>query len=61
MRKCQKCKVNDAEWIVQYVSSDTPTFTLPGSHYRGFSTLLVCNSCKAAIEAEAKETIGVTP
>jgi hypothetical protein len=30
---------------------DTPTFTLPGSHYRGFAALACCDACKARVQA----------
>jgi hypothetical protein len=54
MKKCQRCKVNDAIWIVQYIASNEPTFTLPGNHYRGFKTMIVCESCKREIEGSAE-------
>ena len=31
---------------MQYVASDKPSFTLPGSHYRGFATTRICDVCK---------------
>lgn len=53
-RKCKVCKTNEAEWIMQYVGEDTPSFTLPGYHYRGFPTTPVCDDCKNRIIKEAQ-------
>lgn len=46
MRKCEICGEREAAWAVQFVSDETPTFTLLGSHYRGYRLLRVCDACK---------------
>jgi len=51
-RKCQLCCKRPATWIMQYVASDKPSFTLPGSHYRGFATTRLCDVCKEGIIQE---------
>lgn len=52
---CQFCGVNRADWYMQYVGSDAPTYCIPGWHYRGFPTTPICDECKQQIErAEAR-------
>ena len=46
MPRCQLCLQNEAMWAMQYVGDDKPTFTLLGSHYRGFRVVKVCDACK---------------
>jgi hypothetical protein len=50
--KCRVCKSNEAEWSGPPMGpgSDNDTFTLPGSHYRGFAVIKVCTACKEQIE-----------
>lgn len=50
--KCQICKQHDRDWSWQPLGpDDSPyTFALPGSHYRGFPVIGVCDWCKAKIE-----------
>lgn len=49
--KCQSCKVQTATWSWQPFGPDAlgTTFTTPGSHYRGFPVVKVCESCKEAV------------
>ncbi len=46
--KCEHCKTNEAVWAMQIIPGNDgrPSFTLPGSHYRGFPVLKVCNGCR---------------
>ena len=44
--KCQLCKINEAEWAMQFIGEDKPTFSFLGSHYRGFAVTKVCDECK---------------
>lgn len=46
MTKCQLCKQNEAEWAMQFVAEDTPSFSALGSHYRGFTVEKVCDHCR---------------
>ncbi len=50
--KCQVCARNDVEWSWQPAGpgEDARCFTLPGSHYRGFPVVKVCDHCKQRIE-----------
>lgn len=52
MSKCNICRENEATWAWQpFGPNDTPdSFTLPGSHYRGFAVVKVCDSCKVEIQ-----------
>ena len=43
--KCQICRKREAEWAMQYIGEDTPTFSTLGSHYRGFKVVKVCDEC----------------
>lgn len=56
--KCQICKHADAEWSWQpWGPDESPlSFTLPGSHYRGFPVVKVCDFCKR----ESLEVIAIT-
>jgi len=50
-RACDQCKERPAEWALQYVASDTPTFSTLGSHYRGFPIVArLCEKCKDAMQ-----------
>lgn len=48
MTKCQVCRDDQATWAWQpFGPNDTPdSFTLLGNHYRGFTVIKVCDSCK---------------
>ena len=46
IRACDSCKREPAEWAVQYIAEDKPTFSTLGSHYRGFQVLRLCEKCK---------------
>lgn len=46
MAKCQVCKQNKAAWAAQFIEENIPTFSLLGSHYRGFAVVKVCDTCK---------------
>lgn len=51
-----KCAVvncdNDATWAWQpYGLGDIKTFALLGNHYRGYTVIKVCDTCKKEIEA----------
>lgn len=52
MPKCQVCQKQERSYTWQpFGPGEGPlTFTLPGSHYRGFPTVAVCDDCKAEIE-----------
>jgi len=43
--KCQVCKRNDAMLAAQKVAEDSFTFSMLGSHYRGFKVVKVCHYC----------------
>ena len=51
MRKCERCEQRPAEWALQYIGDDRPTFTTLGSHYRGFRLTKLCDLCKEALQA----------
>lgn len=53
MTKCQICRFDQAEWAMQFVGEDRPTFTTPGNHYRGFRVTKVCDGCRAVALAVA--------
>jgi hypothetical protein len=57
--KCRVCKSNEAEWSWQPMGpgSDNDTFTLPGSHYRGFAVIKVCAACKEQIQQGQPVTV----
>lgn len=48
MAKCKICKSRDAEWSWQpFGPGETSNlFATPGSHYRGFPVVKVCDDCK---------------
>lgn len=49
MRKCKAINCgHEAEWAWQPFGpgEDVNCLTLPGSHYRGFPTVAVCEECK---------------
>lgn len=52
MEKC-KCCDNEAEWAWQpFGPGESPdTFSLLGSHYRGFSVIKICDTCKQNAQA----------
>ncbi len=57
--KCQACerKQYPATWSWQPFGPDEDieqSFTLPGSHYRGFPVIKLCASCKHAVQYEHK-------
>jgi len=62
---CQICDTNEAEWAMQYVASDRPSFSSLGSHYRGFPVTKVCDPCKEGIialdRAQAKMEPSIGP
>jgi len=50
-RACDQCKRDPAEWALQYISEGKPSFTLLGSHYRGWSIKArLCEKCKDAMQ-----------
>ena len=52
--RCQVCSNKPSEWTWQPdIDRDNArgTFTTPGSHYRGFMTVKVCDECKQHIQA----------
>ena len=51
---CQHCHQYSAEWAWQPFGPDDSilSFTLLGSHYRGFPVLKVCDNCKLTVESE---------
>jgi hypothetical protein len=51
--KCAVCNEKQAEWSWQPWGPDEDhkqAFMLPGSHYRGFSVVKVCDCCKERIQ-----------
>ena len=46
MARCQACKKRQAIYAAQFIGEDVPTFSLLGSHYRGFKVIKVCEVCK---------------
>jgi hypothetical protein len=46
MIHCQVCKKREAIWATQFIGENIPTFSLLGSHVRGFSVVKVCDVCK---------------
>lgn len=59
MRTCSSCRIGAATWSMQpFGPDDAPTFVMPGSHYRGFPALPVCDACKARVQSG--EQIAVT-
>jgi len=47
MSKCQLCKTDEALWAAQDLpGNDGLSFTLLGSHYRGYLVTKVCDECK---------------
>jgi hypothetical protein len=66
LRACTQCKERPAEWALQYISADKPSFTTLGSHYRGWSIRArLCDKCKedllAAIPRPPTESIPDLP
>ena len=53
MAKCKLCKTNEAEWAMQYIGEDTPSFYTLGSHIRGFRVTKVCGVCREKIRGSA--------
>lgn len=53
-RACDQCKERPAEWALQYIASDKPTFTTLGSHYRAFQVLRLCDKCKEELLKQVK-------
>ncbi len=52
MSICQICKRADREWTMQPFGPDERViFTAPGSHYRGFAAIAVCDECKQRVES----------
>jgi len=51
--KCAACLSTPATWTMQPFGPDDEriTFTLPGSHYRGFPAIGVCDACKQLVQA----------
>ena len=45
--KCQCCKTNPHSWIWQ---PELDSWCLPGSHYRGFATIKLCDECRERYE-----------
>ncbi len=57
MTKCAVCKTAEREWTWQpWGPGEGHVFTTPGSHYRGFAAIPVCDACKERIEAGAAVT-----
>ena len=51
--KCQICKTHKSEWSWQPFGPDESplSFTTPGSHYRGFTVVKICDACKQNLES----------
>ena len=51
MKKCSICHKNEVEYAWQPFGPDDKLsmFTLPGSHYRGFPVISVCQDCHDTI------------
>jgi hypothetical protein len=56
---CRVCKNHEAEWSWQPwgPGNERDTFTLPGSHYRGFPVVKVCSECKEQIRQGKSITV----
>ncbi len=50
--KCQLCRQRPAEWAMQYLGEDRPTFYRLGWHARGFKVVKVCEQCRQAERAK---------
>lgn len=48
-RKCMYC-TKEADYLMQFVASDIPSFYAPGYHVRGFDTFPVCFDCTNVIK-----------
>ena len=57
--KCRVCRSKEAEWAWQPwgPGKENDTFTLPGSHYRGFPIVKICTDCKERIQKGAAVTV----
>ena len=58
MKKCERCKrmnketIGEALWAWQPFGPDEqPSYSLLGSHYRGFPVIKICDDCKKETEA----------
>ena len=50
--KCRVCGRGQMQWAMQPFGPDNaPTFTTPGSHYRGFPVVPCCDACKGKVQA----------
>jgi len=46
-RACTQCERDPAEWALQYIAEDKPTFSTLGSHVRGFKIVArLCWNCR---------------
>ncbi len=50
--QCQICRNRARDWAWQPFGPGESgvTFSLPGSHYRGFPTIMICSYCKEQVE-----------
>jgi hypothetical protein len=48
-QKCQICKEKEAEYAMQYIGSDKPSFYSLGWHIRGFRVTKVCEDCRKKV------------
>jgi len=65
MTRCQACNKRQAIYAAQFIGEDVPTFSLLGSHYRGFKVIKVCEVCKdinvEGIRAAAEQRLAPDP
>jgi hypothetical protein len=55
LRACTQCKERPAEWALQYIADDKPTFSTLGSHYRGWGIAgRLCEKCKEDLLKQVK-------
>jgi hypothetical protein len=50
MKKCEICKRNTADYYMQFIGEDKPSFYRAGYHIRGFKIVKICDDCRFDIE-----------
>lgn len=50
VRMCSICHAGEVEWTMQPNGpGEDIVFTFPGSHYRGFMAVNICDACHSAV------------
>ena len=44
--KCKICQTNGAEWAMQFIGENKPSFYAIGWHMRGFAVTKICEICR---------------